>query len=187
MWNELTFLWNELTILWNDLTIDWNDLTWNNLTMERNDRLPIRSPLNRPWRTTSLLPLMTSSALSIEWRDLSSHTIISTIQSRPQRKKNTMYVTLNWKFPWKSYSSTHLPFLSSNPKILKAFPKTISHQNEAYNVLNLQQKKRKAKKERRRESEQWKVKTAVSLLNPNLEILLFANAQTLQGYIFHLV
>ena len=33
-------MWNELTILWNDLTIDWNDLTWNNLTMERNDRLP---------------------------------------------------------------------------------------------------------------------------------------------------
>ena len=42
MWNELTFLWNELTILWNDLTIDWNDLTWNDLTMERNDR---KSPL----------------------------------------------------------------------------------------------------------------------------------------------
>ena len=41
MWNELTFLWNELTILWNDLTIDWNDLTWNDLTMERNDRNPI--------------------------------------------------------------------------------------------------------------------------------------------------
>ena len=43
MWNELTFLWNELTVLWNDLTIDWNDLTWNDgndLTMERNDRLP---------------------------------------------------------------------------------------------------------------------------------------------------
>ena len=39
MWNELTFLWNELTILWNDLTIDWNDLTWNDLTMERNDRM----------------------------------------------------------------------------------------------------------------------------------------------------
>ena len=38
MWNELTFLWNELTILWNDLTIDWNDLTWNDLTVERNDR-----------------------------------------------------------------------------------------------------------------------------------------------------
>ena len=37
-------MWNELTILWNDLTIDWNDLmTWNDvndLTMERNDRLP---------------------------------------------------------------------------------------------------------------------------------------------------
>ena len=41
MWNELTFLWDELTILWNDLTTDWNDLTWNDLTMERNDRIPI--------------------------------------------------------------------------------------------------------------------------------------------------
>ena len=40
--NELTFLWNELTILWNDLTTDWNDLTWNDLTMERNDRIPIQ-------------------------------------------------------------------------------------------------------------------------------------------------
>ena len=42
MWNELTFLWNELTILWNNLTIDWNDLTWNDLTMERNDRKSMR-------------------------------------------------------------------------------------------------------------------------------------------------
>ena len=55
MWNEVTFLWNKLTILWNDLTIsstiDWNDLTWNDvndLTMERNDRLP-----SCPWQTTN--------------------------------------------------------------------------------------------------------------------------------------
>ena len=44
-------MWNELTILWNDLTIDWNDLTWNDvndLTMERNDRLPsCRLPMNK--------------------------------------------------------------------------------------------------------------------------------------------
>ena len=33
-------MWNELTFLWNDLTVDWNDLTWNDLTMERNDRIP---------------------------------------------------------------------------------------------------------------------------------------------------
>ena len=44
MWNEVTFLWNELTILWNDLTTDWNDLTWNDLTMERNDRIPNSGP-----------------------------------------------------------------------------------------------------------------------------------------------
>ena len=36
-------MWNELTILWNDLTTDWNDLTWNDLTMERNDRIPARA------------------------------------------------------------------------------------------------------------------------------------------------
>ena len=42
MWDELTILWNDLTILWNDLTIDWNDLTWNDLTMERNDRIPLK-------------------------------------------------------------------------------------------------------------------------------------------------
>ena len=41
MWNGLTFLWNELTISWNDLTsvVTWNDV--NDLTMERNDRLPL--------------------------------------------------------------------------------------------------------------------------------------------------
>ena len=47
IWNELTILWNDLTILWNDLTIDWNDLTWNDLTMERNDRIPLRSTRSR--------------------------------------------------------------------------------------------------------------------------------------------
>ena len=34
-------MWNEVTILWNELTILWNDLTWNDLTMERNDRIPL--------------------------------------------------------------------------------------------------------------------------------------------------
>ena len=36
-------MWDDLTILWNELTIDWNDLTWNDLTMERNDRIPTQS------------------------------------------------------------------------------------------------------------------------------------------------
>ena len=54
MCNELTFLWNELTILWNDLTIDWNDLTWNDLTMERNDRNDQQRhfAVNEKWLTT---------------------------------------------------------------------------------------------------------------------------------------
>ena len=43
LWNDLTFLWNDLTFLWNDVTELWNDLTWNDLTMERSDRIPARS------------------------------------------------------------------------------------------------------------------------------------------------
>ena len=59
-----------------------------------------------------------------KWRGLSNHTRMSTIQSRTREKNAKNYVTLTWKFPWKSCSTTHLPFLSSNPKILKAFLKT---------------------------------------------------------------
>ena len=40
-------MWDELTVLWNDLTNDWNDLTWNDLTMERNDRIPFWKYLAR--------------------------------------------------------------------------------------------------------------------------------------------
>ena len=61
---------------------------------------------------------------SANWRDLSNHTRMSTIQSRTPEKKAKNHVTWTWKFPWKSCSTTHLPFLSSNPKILKAFLKT---------------------------------------------------------------
>ena len=38
-------------------------------------------------------------------------------------KKAENHVTLTWKLPWKSCSTTHLLFLSFNPNILKAFPK----------------------------------------------------------------
>ena len=80
-----------------------------------------------------------------------------------QRKKATNHVTLTWKFPWKSCPTTHLPFLSSNSKILKAFWKIFPPK---WSLLNAQQKKRnearKAKKKGRRESEE----TAMSLFNP---------------------
>ena len=56
-----------------------------------------------------------------EWRDLSNHTRMSTIQSRTPEKEAKNHVTLTWKSPWKSCSIAHLPFLSPNPKILKAF------------------------------------------------------------------
>ena len=56
-----------------------------------------------------------------EWRDLSNHTRMCTIQSRTPEKEAKNHVTLTWKSQWKSCSIPHLPFLSPNPKILKAF------------------------------------------------------------------
>ena len=58
-----------------------------------------------------------------EWRDLSNHTRMSTIQSRTPEKEAKNYVTLIWIFSWKSCWTTHLPFLSSNSNILKVFLK----------------------------------------------------------------
>ena len=65
MWNELTFLWNELTIWWNDLTIDWNDLTWNDLTMERNDRKSWRRGLMKQLFALDFLSQTESLQLTI--------------------------------------------------------------------------------------------------------------------------
>ena len=102
-----------------------------------------------------------------EWRDLSNHTRMSRIQSRTPKKEAKNHVTLTWKSPWKSCSIAHLPFLSPNPKILKAFLKNYSHQNEA--LMPSKRKKKWGKKSEKRGEERKrkvKVKTAVSLLNP---------------------
>ena len=64
------------------------------------------------------------------------------------------HVTLLRKFAWKSCSTTHLLFHSSNSKILKAFPKNFYHRNEAYNKCPAKEKNeaRKAKEGGRREN-----------------------------------
>ena len=59
-------------------------------------------------------------------------------------------------FPWKSCSTTNLPFLSSNPKILKAFLKTFPTKMKPTKCPTKEKKNetRKTKKKReRRESE----------------------------------
>ena len=108
-----------------------------------------------------------------EWRDLSNHTRMSTIQSRTPEKKAKNHVTLTWKFPWKSCSTTHLPFLSSNPKILKAFPQFFPT-NMKPTKCPAKEKNKWAKKSEKRWEERKrkvKVKTAVSLLNPKISFL----------------
>ena len=93
-----------------------------------------------------------------EWRHLSNHTRMSTIQSRTQEKKAKNHVILTWKFPWKSCSTaTHLPSLSDNSNILKAFLKTFPTKIKPTKCPAREKNEaRKAKKEGRREREKYR-------------------------------
>ena len=87
------------------------------------------------------------SLMCAEWRDLSNHTRISTIQSRTLEKRAKTHVTLTLKLPWKSCSTTHLPFFSSNLKILKALVKTFPTKMKPTKYTTKEKKEaRKAKK-----------------------------------------
>ena len=105
-----------------------------------------------------------------EWRDLSNHTKMSTIQSRTTEKKAKNHVTLTWKSPWKSCSIAHLPFLSPNPKILKAFLITVPTKMKP-TKCTAREKKSGKKSEKRGEER---------------EILLSAHTWTSQANILHL-
>ena len=109
-----------------------------------------------------------SSLTCAEWRDLSNHTRMSTTQSRTPEKEAKNHVTRTWKSPWKSCSIAHLPFLSPNPKTLKAFLKTLPTKMKPIKCPAREKKKWGKKSEKRREERKRKVnvKTAVSLLNP---------------------
>ena len=107
------------------------------------------------------------------WRDLSNHTRKITIRSRGLMKLRQNLVTLTRKFPWKSYSTTHvLPFLSSNPKILKVFPKPFA-------VTKTPSKIKKRGKKSKRRGEERKQKEEVK----TVEILLYAHTRTLEANI----
>ena len=115
-----------------------------------------------------------------ERRDLSNHTRMSTIQSRTPEKKAKNHVTLTRK----SCATTHLPFLSSNPNILKAFLKTFATKMKPTKCPAREKKRGKKSKKRGEErTRKVKVKTAVSLLTPKV---LSTHARTSQADILHL-
>ena len=84
-----------------------------------------------------------------EWRNLSNHTRMSTIQSRTPEKEAKNHVTLTWKSPWKSCFIAHLPFLSPNPKILKAFLKTLPTKTKPTKCPAREKKMRQEKRKKR--------------------------------------
>ena len=120
-----------------------------------------------------------------EWRDLSNHTRMSTIQSRTPEKEAKNHVALTWKSPWKSCSIAHLAFLSPNPKILKAFLKTIPTKMKPTKCPAREKKCGKKSEKRGEERERKvKVKTAVSLLNPKISKFCFQRMPELRKLIF---
>ena len=36
----MTIIWNEVTIWWNKVTKGWNEEAWNEVVIERSDRIP---------------------------------------------------------------------------------------------------------------------------------------------------
>ena len=70
-------------------------------------------------------------------------------------KKAKNHLTFTQKLPKKIFSTTHLPFLSSNPKILKPFLKTFPTKMKPTNV-NAQQKEKKKKKKKKEKTRQEK-------------------------------
>ena len=111
-----------------------------------------------------------------EWRDLSNHTRMSTIQSRTPEEEAKNHVTLTWKSPWKSCSIAHLPFLSPNPKILKVFLKTLPTKTKPTKCPAREKIKWGKKSEKRGEERKRNF----------LEILLSVHAWASQADILHL-
>ena len=93
-----------------------------------------------------------------EWRDLSNHTRMSTIQSRTLEKKAKNHARLTCKSPRKSCSIAHLPFLSPYPKILKAFLKTLPIKMKPTKCPAREKKKTSKKSKKKGEERKGKVK-----------------------------
>ena len=81
-----------------------------------------------------------------------------TIQLRTpvREKKAKNHLTFTRKLPKKIFSTTPLPFLSSNPKILKPFLKTFPTKMKPSNVNAQQKEKKEKEKERKNEARKAK-------------------------------
>ena len=103
--------------------------------------------------------------------------------SRRPEKKAKNHVMLTWKLLWKSFSTTHLPFLYLiYPKILKAFQKTFPTKMKLTKCLAAEKKMRHWKrKESGGEKAKSKSQDCCITFKPqnSLKILLSMHAPTL--------
>ena len=99
---------------------------------------------------------------------------MSIIQSRRPEKKAKNRVALTWKFPWTSCFTTHLSFLRSNSKILKAFPKTFPTKLKPCKCPTKKKTRQEKRKKRRREKAKRKRQLEDCFLHmPELRMLRF--------------
>ena len=70
-----------MTIFWNEVTVRWNEVTWNEVTMERSDRIPTCTPTANVAEIVILaLDSSATAAIvaeaqgpSLGWRNIHSH------------------------------------------------------------------------------------------------------------------
>ena len=128
--------------------------------------------------TTSVLMVKDNICLltCAEWRDLSNHTRMSTIQSRTLEKKAKNHVTLTWKFHLILRSKLLLSWKLFRPKWSLLMPSK---------GKKMRQEKWKRGEERKRKEKSRLLCWAFKCKN-YLKILLSAHAWTSQANILHL-
>ena len=86
-----------------------------------------------------------------------------------RRKRQKPCNILTRKLSWKSSSTTHQPFLLSNPKILKALPKTFPYKMKPTKCPATEKKIRREKK-KKWGGEKWKKKSRAFCACPNFTL-----------------
>ena len=105
-----------------------------------------------------------------------------------EEKNKKSHVKLLWTFPWKCCSTTHLPFISSNPKILKAFLRTFpTKMKSTKRKKRIKNGTRKAKKGKGEKVKSKSQDCSVTFKPQNyLEVVLSVHSPTSQANILHL-
>ena len=112
----MTILWNEVTTWWNEVTKGWNEVVWNEVVMERSDRIPyfaVRATFDA-W----LCPASPASTPQTHTRQQKRLSLLNDLcPSPPPAHTNfsPIPITTNAQY----FLSHNCPKIKENPKVLK--------------------------------------------------------------------